>query len=78
MVEKVQVGGASAEHVEHWKVPEIIESALKYRAVIFRKLFNTNNKRDILQRLKEVIHSMSTSSRDKLELTLKLSSGMYH
>ena len=24
MVEKVQVGGASAEHVEHWKVPEII------------------------------------------------------
>ena len=29
MVEEVQVGGAPAEHVEHWKAPEIIESALK-------------------------------------------------
>ena len=29
MVEKVQVGGAPTEHTEHWKAPEIVESALK-------------------------------------------------
>ena len=49
MVEEVQVDGAPAEHVEHWKAPEIVESALKYTAVTFRKLYNTNNKRDVLQ-----------------------------
>ena len=58
MVEVVQVGGAPAEHAEHWKAPEIVESALKYTALTFRKAFNSNNKRDILQRLKEAIHSM--------------------
>ena len=54
----MSVGGAPAEHAEHWKAPEIVESALKYTACTFRKTFNSNNKRDILQRLKEVIHSM--------------------
>ena len=49
MVEEVQVGGAPAEHPEHWKAPEIVESVLKYTAVTFRKAFNSNNKRDILQ-----------------------------
>ena len=58
MVEEVQVGGAPAEHSGHWKAPEIVEFALKYTSVTFRKAFNSNNKRDILQRLKEVIHSM--------------------
>ena len=58
MVEEVQVGGASAKHAGHWKVPEIVEPALKYMALTFRKAFSSNNKRDILQRLKEVIHSM--------------------
>ena len=58
MVEEVQVVGAPAEHAEHWKAPEIVESALKYTALTFRKAFSINNKRDILQRLKEVIHSM--------------------
>ena len=58
MVEEVQVGGAPAEHAEHWKAPEIVESALKYTALTFRKAFNSNNKRDILQRLKESNHSM--------------------
>ena len=58
MVEKVQVGGAPAEHFEHWKTLEIVEPALKYTALTFRKAFNTNNKRDVLQRLKEAIHSM--------------------
>ena len=58
MVEEVQVGRAPAEHAQHWKAPEIVESALKYTALTFRKAFNSNNKRDILQRLKEVIHSM--------------------
>ena len=58
MAEEVLVGGAPAEHVEHWKTSGIVESALKYTAVTFRKAFNTNNKRDVLQRLKEVVHSM--------------------
>ena len=58
MGEELQVGGAPAEHAEHWKAPEIVESALKYTALTFRKAFNSNNKRDILQRLKEAIHSM--------------------
>ena len=58
MVEVVQVGGAPAEHAEHWKAPEIVESALKYTGLTFRKAFNSNNKRDTLQQLKEAIHSM--------------------
>ena len=60
MVEEMQVGGAPAEHVEHWKAPEIVESSLnlKYTALTFKKVFNTNNKRDVLQRLKEVIYIM--------------------
>ena len=78
MVEKVQLGGAPAEHVEHWKAPEIVESALKYTTLTFRKAINTNNKREVLQWLKEVIHSMRPVSRDKLELMQKLQSGIYH
>ena len=58
MGEELQVGGAPAEHAEHWKAPEIVESALKYTALTFRKAFNSNNKRDILQQLREAIHSM--------------------
>ena len=52
------MGGAPAEHAEHWKAPEIVESALKYTGLTFRKAFNSNNKRDTLQQLKEAIHSM--------------------
>ena len=78
IVKKVQVGCAPAEHAEHWKAPEIVESALKYMALIFRKAFNSNNKRDILQRLKEASYNMRPSSRDKLKLTQKLLSGIYH
>ena len=58
MVEEVQVGGAPAEQAGHWKAPEIVESALKYTALSFRKAFKSNKKIDILQRFKEVIHSM--------------------
>ena len=58
MVEELQVVGAPAEHDEHWRAPQIVESALKYTALTFRKAFNSNNKRDILQRLKEAIHNM--------------------
>ena len=58
MVEEMQVCGAPAEHAEHWKAPEIVESALEYTPLTFRKAFNSNNKIDILQLLKEVIHSM--------------------
>ena len=58
MVEEVQVSGAPVEHVKHWKAPEIVESALKYTALTFREAFKTKNKRNVLQRWKEVIHSM--------------------
>ena len=51
--------GAPPEHAEDWEIPETVESALKYTALTFRKTFNSNNKRDILQQLKEVIHSMT-------------------
>ena len=78
MVEEAQVGGAPAEHAEHWKAPEIVEPTLKHKALIFRKAFNSNNKRDILQRLKEASYNMRPSSRDKLKLTQKLLSGIYH
>ena len=72
MMEELQVGGAPAEHVQHWKAPEIVESALKYTALTFRKAFNTNNKGHVLQRLKEVIHrghSKSTFARNIQFLT---------
>ena len=44
MMEEVQVGGARAEHAEHWKAPEIVESVLKCMTLIFRKAFNSNKK----------------------------------
>ena len=46
MVEEVQVGGAPAEYAEHWKAPKVVESPLKYTAVTFKKVFNSNNKRE--------------------------------
>ena len=58
MVKKVLVDGVPAEHAEHSKAPEIVESALKYTTFTFRKTFDINNKRDVLKRLKAVIHSM--------------------
>ena len=47
MVEEVKMGGAPAENVEHWKAPEIVESALKHTALTLKKAFNTDNKRDV-------------------------------
>ena len=47
MVEEVHVGGAPAEHAEHWNAPEIVESALKYTALTFTKTFKSNNKRNV-------------------------------
>ena len=58
IVEEVKVGGEPAKHPKHWEAPEIVESALNYMVLTFKKTFNINNKRDVLQRLKEVIHSM--------------------
>ena len=57
-MKKVEVGDALADRAEHWKPSEIEESALKYMALTLRKAFNSSNKRDIIQRLKEVIHIM--------------------
>ena len=45
MVEEAQVGGAPVEHSERWKAPEIVEPALKYTALTFRKAFNSINKK---------------------------------
>ena len=45
MLEEVQVGGTPAEHAEHWKALEIVESALKYTALTFRKAFDSNNQK---------------------------------
>ena len=52
------MGGAPVEHAEHWKVLEVVEFALKYATLTFRKRFNSNIKINVLQRLKDVIHSM--------------------
>ena len=46
------------EHVEHWKAPDIAESALKYAALTFRKIFDSNDKKNVQQQLKDVIHTM--------------------
>ena len=45
------MAGTPTEHAEHWKVPEIVEFALKFMALTFRNTF-------VLQQWKEVIHSM--------------------
>ena len=78
MVEEVQVGSAPADHAEHWKAPEIVESALKYTALTFRKAFNSNNKKDILQRLKEIIHSMRPVIEGQTRVNAEAVSGVYH
>ena len=58
VVEEMQVGVITAEHAEYWKAPEIVESTLKYTVLSFRKTFNSNNKGDVRQWLKDVIHIM--------------------
>ena len=58
IVEEEQVGGSPTKHAEHCRAPEIVESALKYMALTFRNTFNSNNKRDVLQLFKELIHSI--------------------
>ena len=58
MVEGIQLNGAPTEQADHWKAPEIVESALQYTALTFRKAFDSNNKGGALQRLKDVIYSM--------------------
>ena len=57
MVEKMKVGGVPIKHAEDWKTPEIAESAVKYTALKSRKTFDSNNKRDVLQGLKDIIHT---------------------
>ena len=58
MLEEVEVSDAPTEHVEHWKAPDIAESALKYTALTFRKIFDSNDKKNVQQQLKGVIHTM--------------------
>ena len=78
MVEEVQMGGAPAEHAEHLKAHKIVESALKYTALTFRKIFDSNNKKDILRQLKEVIHSMRPVIEGQTRVKAELLSGTYH
>ena len=49
MVEEVQMGCLPVEHVEHWKVPEIVESTLKYTDLTFWNAFNAKNKRYVFK-----------------------------
>ena len=44
-VEEVQVGGVPAKHAEHWKAPEIVESAFKNTTLTFRNPSNSNKKK---------------------------------
>ena len=67
MVEGVELGGAPVEHAEHWKVLEVVEFALKYATLTFRKRFNSNIKINVLQRLKDVIHSMRPVTEGKTQ-----------
>ena len=62
MGEIVRVGGASTEHTEHWRAIEIVESNLKYTALGRQSTATT---RDILQRLKDVIHTMRPVTESK-------------
>ena len=47
--------GGSNEHPEYWKAPELIESSLKRTAMVYRKSFDEANKRELLERLKNVL-----------------------
>ena len=78
MVEELLVGDTPFEHTEHWKATEIVESALKYTALTFRKIFKSSNKRGVLQPLKDVIPNMRPVIVGKLKLKQRLSSGIYH
>ena len=78
MMEEVQVGGARAEHAEHWKAPEIVESVLKCMTLIFRKAFNSKNKETFYNNWKRLSVAWDASSRDKLELTWKSLICIYH
>lgn len=49
------MGGPPVEHAEHWKTPEIVESVLKHMALTLMKTLNSNKKRNVLQRLKEML-----------------------
>ena len=71
MVEEVQVGGAPVEHSEHWKAPELVESSFKYTAPTFKKTFSSNNKRDVLQRLKDVINNMTIIIKGQIQATVE-------
>ena len=45
IAEEVQVGGAPAEHAEHWKAPEIKKSSLKYAAHLQEDIQHKQQKR---------------------------------
>ena len=78
MVEEVLKGDTPFEHTEHWKATEIVESALKYTTLTFRKIFKSSNKRGVLQRLKDVIPNVKPVIVGKPKLNQRLSSGIYH
>ena len=67
MVEEVQVSGPPTEHVEHWKAPEKVESALKYTALTFKKTFDSSNKKNVQQQLKDVIHTMRSVTKGQTQ-----------
>ena len=58
--DEIDGGGTASGTWTSWTLEGtwILESALKYMAFTFKKNFNSNYKIDIMQRLKEAIHSM--------------------
>ena len=61
----MQVGGEPTKHTEPSKAPEIVEPTLKYMALTFRKTFSNSSEREVVQRLKDVIHAMNSVIKQK-------------
>ena len=76
MVEQVQVG-APIEHGKQWKVPEMVESALKYTAPSGRHSTEAAEETSSND-WKALFIPWEPSLSGKLELTWRLPSGIYH
>ena len=51
---------ASGKHSEYWKAPELIESSLKQTAMIYRKFLDEENKKELLNCLKNDLEQTQT------------------
>ena len=67
----MQVGGAPAEDAELWKEPEIVESALNCTALTFRKTFNSNSKRDVLNYWKKLMIALRPITEEQIRTNVE-------